>query len=562
MTNMPSNLFARFWNVLRPDSKEIRNIYLFSILSGVLSLGLPLGIQVIINFIELGQLSTSWFVLVFLVVLSIGLSGMLNIFQLRITENLQQRIFTRSAFDFADRLPKLKLTKQLQSFAYELTHRFFDTLTIQKGISKLLIEFTAAILQLVFCLVLLSFYHSFFIFLGIFLVFTLWVIVRLTAKQGMYTSLEESSYKYKIAHWLKEIARARFSFSMAKTNSFHINRTNEYLHSYLNARDQHFKVLVKQYAYLIVFKVVIALTFLIIGGILVINQQMNIGQFVASEIIILLILSSVEKLILSIEVVYDVLTAVEKIGQVTDLELENEHPNGFQLETKEGISVQIENSSFQEGSQAPILQDVSFEVLTGEKVCLLSDSSLSSNVLFMAMTGQHALTNGQILLNGFPIENLNKQFIRAQIGTLMQQDHLISATVIENVQFGKEDLSISDMENQITAFSLNEYVNQLPEQYFTVLKPDLYGIPRDVERKLLLARAMLNHPQILLIEEPTAGLTMKQKEQVLDGIFKQEMRTIIFASTDPLVMERCDRIIELQQGKVTFNGHYKSFILK
>lgn len=180
MKNSTPKLFARFWSMLRPDSAEIRNIYLFSILSGILSLGLPLGIQMIINFIELGQLSTSWFVLVFLVVLSLGLSGVLNIFQLRITENLQQRIFTRSAFEFAERIPHIKLTELLKKYATDLTHRFFDTLTIQKGLSKLLIDFTASILQLLFCLVLLSFYHSFFIFLGIVLVLTLFLIVRFT----------------------------------------------------------------------------------------------------------------------------------------------------------------------------------------------------------------------------------------------------------------------------------------------------------------------------------------------------------------------------------------------
>jgi ABC-type bacteriocin/lantibiotic exporter with double-glycine peptidase domain len=130
MHNHIPSIVARFWSMLRPDQKEIRNIYLFSIFSGILSLGLPLGIQMIINFIELGQMSTSWFVLVILVVLSIGFSGLLNIFQLRITENLQQRIFTRSAFEFAERIPLIRLTELMRKYGTDLTHRFFDTLTL------------------------------------------------------------------------------------------------------------------------------------------------------------------------------------------------------------------------------------------------------------------------------------------------------------------------------------------------------------------------------------------------------------------------------------------------
>ena len=101
-----SKPYERFWALLKPDSKDISDIYLFAIIGGLLSLGLPLGIQAIINFIQAGKVSTSWFLLVGLVVSAIGFSGYMNIAQLRITENLQQRIFTRSALEFATRIPK------------------------------------------------------------------------------------------------------------------------------------------------------------------------------------------------------------------------------------------------------------------------------------------------------------------------------------------------------------------------------------------------------------------------------------------------------------------------
>jgi ABC-type bacteriocin/lantibiotic exporter with double-glycine peptidase domain len=309
----------RFWLLLKPDSAEIRNVYIFAVLSGILSLALPLGIQAIINFIQVGQVSTSWIVLVFLVVLAIGFSGVLNIAQMRITENLQQRIFVKSAFEFADRIPKIKMEELIKRYAPELTNRFFDTLTIQKGLSKLLIDFTAASLQIVFGLILLSFYHSFFIFFGLTLVLLLALILKITSKKGFDSSLNESKYKYKIAHWLEEMAHARFSFKMAGNPELSLSKTDEHLTGYLAARNIHFRVLVQQFTFLIAFKVLIALALLIIGGMLVLNQSMNIGQFVAAEIIILLVLNSVEKLIMSLEVVYDVMTAVEKIGQVTDI---------------------------------------------------------------------------------------------------------------------------------------------------------------------------------------------------------------------------------------------------
>jgi ABC-type bacteriocin/lantibiotic exporter with double-glycine peptidase domain len=243
------SILTRVWNLLTPDRIEIRNIYIFAIFSGVISLGLPLGIQMIINFIQLGQLSASWFLLVGLVVAAIGFSGVMNILQLRITENLQQRIFTRSAFEFAYRIPKIKLEALRNYYHPEINARFFDTLTIQKATSKLLIDFMAASLQIVFGLGLLAFYHSFFIFFGVGLLFLLYIIIRLTSKGGYKTSLKESSQKYKVVNWLNEINIARSSVRNAGTN-FHLTVVDEKLQGYINARKNHFRILVQQYGYL------------------------------------------------------------------------------------------------------------------------------------------------------------------------------------------------------------------------------------------------------------------------------------------------------------------------
>ncbi len=563
MKTSTPKLFARFWSMLRPDSVEIRNIYLFSVLAGILSLGLPLGIQMIINFIELGQMSTSWFVLVLLVVLSLGFSGVLNIFQLRITENLQQRIFTRSAFEFAERIPHIKLSELLKKYATDLTHRFFDTMTIQKGLSKLLIDFTASILQLVFCLVLLSFYHSFFIFLGIVLVFTLILIVRFTVQRGMQTSLEESSYKYKIAHWLKEVSQARFSFSLSGNHKLHISRTDNHLQGYLTARDEHFKVLVKQYIYLIVFKVLIALVFLIIGGLLVINQQMNIGQFVASEIIILLVLSAVEKLILSVEVVYDVLTAIEKIAQVTDLELEPELIDGYELESTEGFSVHLDHVTCQiQDLEMEFLSNISFQIHPNEKVCIVTDSSVSSNLLFHLIVGLCESDRGNVSINGLPIENLNKEFLREQIGAVVDQDLLIFGNFIDNISFGRDHIDLKRIEEEVAELELKNFLKALPEKYLSVLNADIQFIPRDIVKKILIARAMIGNPKLVLLEEPTAGLTSAQKNTVLNRILRVNNTTVIVASSDSTVIERFPRVIEIIEGSVVFDGSYETFKTK
>lgn len=550
--------FYRFFSLLKPDRKEIRNIYVFAIFSGILSLGLPLGIQMTINFIQLGQISTSWFVLVTLVVAAIGFSGILNIFQLRITETLQQRIFTRATFEFAERIPKIKMVELVKQYAPELTNRFFDTLTIQKGLSKLLIDFTAASLQILFGLVLLSFYHSFFLFTGLFLVVLLTLIMRITFKKGYVSSMEESTFKYKIAHWLEEIAHARTSFKMAGGSKMYLIRANEYLNSYLSARERHFKILVQQYSFLIAFKVSIALTLLTLGGLLVINEQINIGQFVAAEIVILLVITSVEKLILSLEVIYDVLTAVEKIGQVTDLSLEVY--SGAQLEiVHSGIHLKTQGLGFSTDAYlSTILNDISLDINSNEKIGFISDSSLSANALFCILTGLYEKTNGNLELDGVPIENLNKSLLRNQIGTLLKQDQLVYASIFDNIAMGNEAIELKHVVSIFKELELSDFVNSCPDKYATILNPEAHFIPKDIHTKLLIARAAIGNPRLVLLENPTSGLSPLQVDAFQKYLKVFQNTTVLIATHNVELLEKMDRVILLKDGELVYDGNYSA----
>jgi len=189
----------RFFNLISLDKKDISQIFFYAIFAGLISLSLPLGIQAIINFIQSGRISASWIVLVVLVVIGVVFVGILSLMQLRITENLQQKIFVRSSFEFAYRLPKIKFEEIYNMYPPELANRFFDTISIQKGTSKLLIDFSAALLQIVFGILLLSLYHPFFIVFGLFLIVLLYVIFRYSYRPGLDTSLKESKYKYKVS---------------------------------------------------------------------------------------------------------------------------------------------------------------------------------------------------------------------------------------------------------------------------------------------------------------------------------------------------------------------------
>lgn len=520
--------YERFWALLKPDSKDITDIYLFAIIGGLLSLGLPLGIQAIINFIQAGKVSTSWFLLVGLVVSAIGFAGYMNIAQLRITENLQQRIFTRSALEFATRIPRIQLRELLLRYAPEWTNRFFDTLTIQKGVSKLLIDFTAASLQILFGLILLSFYHPFFIIFGFALLLLLAFIFRMTAKRGFVTSLDESKYKYKVANWLEEIARNRLTFKHLGSNGILLKRADSYLAGYLKSRDAHFKVLVQQYKYLIGFKVLIALALLIIGGLLVLNQQMNIGQFVAAEIIIVLVLNSVEKLIVSLEMVYDVLTAIEKIGEITDLPLDS--TEGLVLEPQQALSIDIEHLRYQTTwSQEPLLENLTCRFEAGKFYHIQDFEGNRAQGLFLMLTAMALPNQGQVLINGIPTSNLQAESLRAQIASLSQHDQLIYGTVLDNITMGR-DIQVASALEIAKSIGLDQKVLKLTDAYQTVLNPEASTLDRQLITLILLCRALVGNPGLILWDTHVHYLSNGALEQVLSYMTLHFNGTVLLAS--------------------------------
>ena len=539
-----SKPFQRFWALLRPDRRDIRDIYLFAIVGGVLSLGLPLGIQAIINFVQAGKVSTSWFLLVGLVVLAIGFSGFMNIAQLRITENLQQRIFSRSALEFATRIPSIQLKELLSRYAPEWTNRFFDTLTIQKGMSKLLIDFTAASLQILFGLILLSFYHPFFIIFGFALLLLLIFIFRLTAKRGFVSSLEESKYKYKVANWLEEIARNRNSFKFLGQRGILLSRTDTYLQGYLKARETHFKILVQQYKYLIGFKVLIALALLIIGGLLVLTQQMNIGQFVAAEIIIVLVLNSVEKLIVSLEIVYDVLTAIEKIGEVTDLALE---PNdGMQFEANsENLSVSFQEVSYQTSwSKTLLFENLNLELEAGKSYLLLDPEGHRSQSLFLLISAITEPRTGSVLINGIPTSNIQVNSLRRHIATCLKQDHLIYGSVLDNLTMGR-DISNNEIITLCEQLGLSPLILNLQDGYETILNPEAGALNRSMVTLILIARALLSKPLLLLWDTQYQHLTEIQQNKVIDYIKNHCACTFILSATADQLKDKVSKVFLL-----------------
>ncbi len=543
------NPLTRLYNILKLDRKDIIQIIFYAIFSGLISLSLPLGIQAIINFIQAGRISVSWILLVFLVVIGVAFVGVLSLMQLRITENLQQKIFVRSSFEFAYRIPKIKFEAFYKQYPPELANKFFDTLTLQKGISKLLIDFSAALLQILFGLLLLSLYHTFFIVFGLMLFILLYVIFKFSYTKGLQTSLNESKYKYKVATWLQELARNNATFKKDNQFTFGLQKNDTLVQEYLKYRESHFTVLRRQFSQLIIFKILITASLLLIGGFLVINQQMNIGQFVAAEIIILLVINSVEKIILGLETFYDVLTSIEKIGTVTDLEIEKASQSKRNKTEIQSILLEADEVSFKyPDSNDFILNKINLKINQGEKILISGDNGAGKTTLLRLLAGFITPTSGHLYINDDTFNKLDINEYRTHIASMTQNESLFEGTIYENITFGK-DVNQNELKEVLQNLQLLTFIKTLPEGLDTLISSEGKKLSSSYIQKIILARCIISKPKILFLENPTNKMDENTAKEVIEYLTSPTNNwTLIVSSKNNYWTKKTNREFVIENG--------------
>lgn len=541
-----SNPVLRILNLLKLERHEIGAIYFYAILNGLIQLSLPVGVQAIIGYVLGASMRASLVVLIMLVVLGVLIAGIMQVNQMKIIEKIQQKLFVRYSFAFAQHIPRLDLKKNDSVYLPELVNRFFDVTLLQKSLSKILLDIPTAVIQIFFGLILLTFYHPAFILFGILLISILVLILNYTGGKGLETSLQKSKYKYKVAAWLEEMARVIKSTKLAKQNELHLQKTDEQVSNYLIARNNHFKVLLFQFNVLIVFKTIITAAMLIVGTLLMVNQQLTVGQFIAAEIVILLVLNSVEKLIINLGSVYDTLTAVEKASEITDKPVEK---NGSMelATTGKGIKLELKNVSFSYNDELDVLQNISLQINANEKICISGKDSSGKTTLLNLLTGSYTDFKGSILLDDVPISNYNLDSLRAKTGVLINQQDIFQGTLWENISLGNQQISYENVKDLATKTGLNDFIALLKEGYDTPLDPMGKRLPRNVVHRILLVRALANEPRLLLLEEPWLNFNTEQKKQVIQILTELKSTTVVVVTNDEDFAGRCNRIIELTE---------------
>ncbi|MBZ0245875.1 MAG: ATP-binding cassette domain-containing protein [Cyclobacteriaceae bacterium] len=559
----PLSPAKRLFRLLASEKKDIFYILVYALFIGLVSLILPLGLQATVEFISGGVFFSSVYVLIGLVIMGVLVTGGLQLVQISLVEHLQRRVFTRAAFEFAFRIPRIRMEALTNTYVPELINRFFDIITIQKGFPKLLIDLSAGIIQIFFGLLLLSLYHPFFVFFSFFLLLVFFVIFYLTGSSGLNSALNESKYKYKVVQWLEELGRTINSFKLAGNTDLPIRKTDEAVSNYLKSRKTHFGVLLTQFSFFVLFKVAVTAGLLIVGTILVINREITLGQFVASELIIILVLNAVEKIFIHMDVVYDLLTAVDKVSHVTDLPLDKS--GGFDFPDPipgKGYEISISNLRYKfKGNEDFTLKDISLHIQPKEKVCIAGPGSSGKTTLTNIVTGLYTEYQGGVSINGYSLHDLDIGNLRDNVAKNISQEDIFDGTIYENITVGKSNTSIKEVMDTLDKVGLKESISTLPNGLHTHVVSGGKGLPSSIKHRLILGRCMVKKPELMVLNDFFSGLSKADKLQLLRCVINPESNwTLLTVSNDPIVMAASDRVIIMDEGKIVADDAYNALL--
>jgi len=541
--------WKRLLVLLRPDTADIRLVIAFALAIGILNLTVPLVTMAVVNTVAFGTLIQQLIVLCVALMVALLIAGALIALQYLLVEYIQRRIFIRVATELSYKLPRVDVKAFDQRYGPELVNRFFDVLTVQKSSATLLLDGVSLLLQMTIGMVLLAFYHPLLLGFDLLLIGSLVVWVVLLGRGGMRTAIWESIAKYRVAGWMEEIARHPVAFKLAGGPRLAWERAEQLTRQYLEARQRHFRVLLRQYGFMIFLYIFFNTLLLALGGSLVIQGQLTLGQLVATEIVVNLILATFLKMIKYLEAFYDLLAGTDKLGQLLDLPSESllgEH----HIAHSRGATVHLHNVTFTyRGQKWPALRELNLSIEPGERIALIGPNGAGKSTLADVLFGLRVPESGWVEIDGIDIRSLRLDSLREYVA-LVKGVEIIEGTVLDNLRMGRDEISLIQIRKVLEKVGLLETILAFPEGLNTPLWGDGKPLSLGQASRLMIARAILGEPRLLIVDEALDHIDEQGRPQVLATLLDRTQPWTLILITHVLdLAQQCDRVITLHSPK-------------
>ncbi len=541
----PSPL-RRFMSLLVLDARDVWTIVLFAFVAGILALATPLAIESLVNVVSWGTYLQPLLILAMMLFFCLGIAGILRILQTVIVEIIQRRQFVRLVGDLSHRFPRASQAALSNVYPRELANRFFDIMTIQKSTAILLLDGLSIVLTALMGLVLLAFYHPYLLGFDIILLLTMISITWILGRGGVTTAIDESIVKYKVAHWLQDVISMPTAFKVNGGEFLAIERANRLTTEYLAAREQQFRVVIRQVAFAIGLQVVASTALLGLGGWLVIQQQLTLGQLVASELVVTLIVGAFAKAGKSLEKFYDLMAGVDKVGHLLDVAVDPRFELGGVPDGP--AEVRWDDLYYEFATTGVHCSIPGTRISAGQRVAIVGDDRSGKSLLLKTLAGLVQPHHGMVEIAGL-------EAIRAALGGegrvvgYAGRPEIFRGTLQENIDLGRPDIGQNRVREVLIQVGLWDTVLSLPNGLRTTLQTDGAPLSRTQRTQLTIARAMAGSPRLLLIDGLLDDLTIEVAKPLWNALAAADTPwTLLVATNHEEIAGRCNR--QLVLGKL------------
>lgn len=552
----PESTRLHLRRLLSLESKDIWAVVAFSIGAGLMALATPVAVQSLVNTIAFGMLLQPLVVLVLILLGCLTLNNVLIGFQIYVVEMMQRRIFVRLVGDIAGRLRKASLEAFDNGNAPELVNRFFDVITVQKSGANLLLDGLAYGLQTLIGMLLLAFYHPILLAFDLLLVLSILFIFFILGKRGVETAIEESRCKYAVAAWLEDLARNATLVKWANGQRFVAETTDRLARDYLLAAGQHFSIVMRQQIGILVLHTLANTALLGLGGWMVIERQLTLGQLIAAELIVSAMLAGLSRLGKSLMSYYELMAGMNKLGLLLELPVES-HRGETRVPPTGPATLAIRQLGYhyaREHAAPSGIAESSLRLEGRHRVAVVGPSGSGRGTLLELIMGLRQPTSGTVLLDGYDLRDLRLDAARDTMA-LVKGHEIIEGTVLDNIRMGRTEIGIETIRDTLAGLELTDTIMALPDGLNTQLNYLGMPLPPEQVRRLMLVRAIVGQPRLLLIHETLDFLDNVVSANVIAWVLRPDAPwTAIVATQNPEVILHCDRVWRMEQGHIVEQG--------
>jgi len=528
--------------VFRLERRLLALVFSYSLAIGLFSLIVPLTVQELVNTFAFAIQPVTIVTLAGVMVAALLFVGAFKSLQYYAVEMLERRFFARVAIGMAEQLPRL----QFLGFKPRYANYFMETVFMQRAMSVLLVDLIDVVVGGAVGLTILVFYHPYFLLYAALLLAGFNVVFFLLSHGGLKATIEMSHAKYETLHWMQEISYNLLHFKATDSQALLMQRTDDLVGRYLEARQTRFGVLIRQYLGSVGWQAIAQGGLIATAGWLVSIGELTLGQLVAAEVVVSGLIASFDGVVKRMGHIYYFLTGLSELDFVFSLAKDKPATTlsvPLPDPTIHGIRVTCKDLAVQRPELAPIFSQFDLEVMPGEKMGIYASTSIAKTALARVLAGLETPTSGVIRYNGVDLRHLDISAINRYRGFMIDsQLSLFEGTIEDNIVLGRSYVPYADIRWALRFVELEEDVDTLPQGLQTnVRTPGKILAPTHIVR-ILLARAILSRPQILIFDGILHNLPPALRETILRRICsKDEPWSVVFVSNDPNLTSHIDR---------------------